>query len=362
MSIKIALLGDICLNGKFDLKNNLNYKDYFKDVSEFLASFDHVIANLETPLTDRTFTLTCKGLHLKSSLGSVNLLNYLNVTHVSLANNHIYDYGAKGLNDTINVLIKNGIDYYGVKGKQVVIQETNNKIAINGYCCFSSNPSACHKKAINPLIPQNISNKIKANNSNGFLNLISLHWGDENIHYPRIDHVDIARYLSSEHPVIIHGHHTHVIQGIETKNGSLIAYSQGNFCTDDVKSDAVKGLKVVQNKKNKESFILSLEIDENKIVKQQIVPLIDNGKNVFLGSNEIMKSLDVYSIALNQSKDEYIGFRSKQFKNITRDNESRRNMKWFFRRMNYYFIGAYIKGKISKIRYDNVMKFLKDNN
>lgn len=360
MTLKIALLGDICLNGKFDLGKNPNAKEYFNDVAEYLSGFDYVVANLETPLTDRNFTLTCKGLHLKSSIKSIEILKYLNVNIVSLANNHIYDYGPMGLADTIEALNSIGIDYYGIKNKQVHIQDKGSRIAIGGYCCFSSNPSFCHTKGVNPLIPEYI-NKINLINKNeGFINLNSLHWGDENIHYPRYDHIKIARYLAYESPLIVHGHHTHVIQGIETLNNSIIAYSQGNFCTDDVHSSAVKNLKVVQQKSNKESYILELEIKANKIIKQKAIPIIDNGNQILIGASKVSQDLDIYSSALNKDKNDYIKFRHKELENINQANESKRTFKWFFRRLNYYFIGAYIKGKMSTIKYNKIIKNLQD--
>ncbi len=358
MSLKIALLGDICLNGKFDLSNNINYQEYFKEVASYLSGFDCVLANLETPLTNRTFTLTCKGLHLRSSLRSIELLNFLNVSAVSLANNHIYDYGAKGLEDTIDILTENNIDYYGIKDKQLTIEDKGNKISIGGYCCYSSNPSFCHEKGVNPLTPQNIAKKIKSNHDKGFFNLISLHWGDENIHYPRDEHIQVARYLSKNIPLIIHGHHTHVIQGIENTNESFTAYSLGNFCTDDVPSTAVKGLKVVQQQKNKESIIVSFELEGNKIVNQHILSIFDDGTKIQLENNKTSQSFDEYSLALKKDRDEYIKFRNKQLKKSNQGSESKRTVKWFLRRLNYYFIGAYIKGKMSKLRYNKAMKFL----
>ena len=78
--------------------------------------------------------------------------------------------------------------------------------------------------------------------------------------------------------MVLHGHHPHVIQGIEEYNSSLIAYSLGNFCMDDIISKSVKGLKVTQEKSNKESFIWSLEIENNIIISHKVIPIVDNGK------------------------------------------------------------------------------------
>lgn len=360
MTTKIALLGDICLNGKFDLKNGLDYREYFKEAAEYLSKFDFVIANLELPLTEKNFSMTCKGLHLKSSLKSVEILSFLNVNVVGLANNHIYDYGQKGFQDTISTLKTNGIDYYGVKNKQVYIEQQGNKIAINGYCCFSSNPSNCSSKGVNPLDPKEVVKSIKSNDEQGYLNLISMHWGDENIHYPRFDHIRTARYLASESSVIIHGHHTHVIQGVEQIDSSLISYSQGNFCTDDVPSTVVRDLIVKQKTVNKESFILTLEVENSKLIKHKTIPIFDTGSKLSLSGDKILSALENYSSALKQDTESYKCFRKEKLDAIVDLNPTKRDVSWYLKRLNYYFIGAVIKGVISQKRYKKVMNFFQE--
>lgn len=359
--MKIALLGDICLNGKFDLKNNPNAKVYFSEVAQYLERFDYVIANLETPLTDRDFTFTCKGLHLKSSTVSIGLLKHLHVNVVGLANNHIFDYGRGGYKDTVEALQKNNIYFYGVEGKQFFLKDEGNKVALGGYCCFSANPSVCNSRGVNPLMPESVVEKLVKNDGNGYLNIVSIHWGDENIHYPRIDHVLTARSFADRVPVIVHGHHTHVVQGVEDYKSSTIAYSLGNFCTDDVFSTAVKDLKVIQKKPNKESFIMALEIENNKIIQYEVIPIFDNGNKIEMGDPSIKEAVSVYSNALKRSPEEYQKFRMKKMDDLSVSISKKKDFNWFARRLNYYFIGAVIKGMLSQNRYNKVMKIIQEN-
>lgn len=361
MGIKIALLGDICLNGKFDLEKNPNATEYFQEVAQYLEEFDYVIANLETPLTDRDFTLTCKGLHLKSSTLSVELLNYLHVNVVGLANNHIFDYGRAGYKDTIEVLQTNSIQFYGAEGKQVFLEDPGSKIAVGGYNCFSTNPSVCNSRGVNPLDAESVVEILRTNDKNGYLNLLSVHWGDENIHYPRLDHVLTARFFADRVPLLIHGHHTHVIQGLEAYKSSKFAYSLGNFCTDDVISTVVKDLKAIQEKPNKESFIVALEIEDNKIIQYETVPIFDNGNKIEMGSPGIEEALLEYSNALKISPEEYQKFRKKKMDALSVSKSKKKDFKWFIRRLDYYFIGAVIKGILSQKRYNKVMKAIKGN-
>jgi len=363
MGTKIALLGDICLNGKFDFEKNKNAKIYLQEVAQYLENFDYVIANLETPLTDRNFTLTCKALHLKSSTLSVELLNYLHINILGLANNHIFDYGRAGYKDTIELLKNNSIEFYGTEGKQVLIENSTNKIAIGGYCCFSTNPSICRSRAngVNPLDPKNVVKILQKNKENGYFNILSTHWGDENIHYPRFDHMLTARYFADQVPLIIHGHHTHVVQGIEDYKSSKIAYSLGNFCTDDVVSTAIKNLTVVQKKENKESFIMALEIEDNQIIKSEIIPLFDDGEKIKIGGSEIKQAIEEYSNALKQSPEKYQEFRKNKMHDLSLSKYKKRTIKWFLLRLNYYFVGAFLKGILSQKRYNKVIKTVQEN-
>ena len=114
--MKIAFLGDIALIEKYDLTKSPNIKNKLKDLSLILAEYDYVIGNLESPLTGVDKTMVCKSMHLKSPTVNVELLKFLHIDAVSLANNHSYDFGKKGLIETISTLDDSGIEWFGVNG------------------------------------------------------------------------------------------------------------------------------------------------------------------------------------------------------------------------------------------------------
>ena len=90
--MKIALLGDVSLNGIYDItSSDLVYKRLEK-IKKYVKDCDFAIANLESPLTRITKTRVCKGAYLRSDPSNVEVLKYLGITHVTLANNHIFDY------------------------------------------------------------------------------------------------------------------------------------------------------------------------------------------------------------------------------------------------------------------------------
>ena len=260
--MKIAFLGDIALIGKYDLTQSLNAKSRLNTIADYLKNFDHVIGNLETPLTSKKKSLVCKSMHLRSDPINVEILKFLNIDIVSLANNHSYDFGRKGIDDTIEILKSNNIDFYGFDNKYVNIGD----LTLRGYCCLTTNAfgynSKTKKKGVNTLDYSKVISDVNNDNINGKLSLLSMHWGDEHTNYPRYEHVKFSRYLSKINNVVINGHHPHVVQGIEKINNSIIAYSQGNFCFDDCKSISGTGMELKQNDSNRESFILEVEFVE----------------------------------------------------------------------------------------------------
>lgn len=63
--MKIALLGDIALFGKYDVNKNSDVYVYFEEVAKLLGKFDCVIGNLETSFTKKIVLLYVNLLILK---------------------------------------------------------------------------------------------------------------------------------------------------------------------------------------------------------------------------------------------------------------------------------------------------------
>ena len=145
--MKIALLGDIAFFGKFSLTNNENLFNYFEEVSSLLKNYDLVIGNLETPFVTNQKEYGIKSAFIKSDPINVTILKQLNIDVLNLANNHIYDYGIKSYELTKSILDEHKIKYFGIENKQLLIEKDSAKIAIHGYCCYSTNPLGINNKS-----------------------------------------------------------------------------------------------------------------------------------------------------------------------------------------------------------------------
>ena len=159
---------------------------------------------------------------------------------VSMANNHVGDWGRESYTDTLARLKENQIHYTGggmneaEAEEPVIIEKYGMKI---GFLAFSdvgpnwmkaTTDQAGLLLASNPRfseIIQNASNKVDQL-------VVSFHWGDEykTVHNARQEY--LAHKAVDAGAKLIIGHHPHVVQDVEIYKDAYIAYSLGNFIFD----------------------------------------------------------------------------------------------------------------------------------
>lgn len=364
--MKIALLGDIALYGKYSIKNK-NIFNYFKDVSEVLGEFDYVVGNLETPLCDYCEPKGAKSAHIRGTTQDVELLKFLNIDAVNLANNHIFDYGSAGCNLTKKVLEENNIEYFGIDNKQLIVKSEENSIAFSGYCCYSTNGNGYIEHAsnvgVNILNADEVESNMINNHKNGNLNIVSVHAGEEHINYPNYDHIQLARFFASKVPYVYYGHHPHVMQGIENFQNSLLAYSLGNFCFDDVYTDKSNLPLISQSEENKKGIILALEIISNTIIRHEIIPIYMSEDKLLVNKNpEIIQDVKTYSGYLNLDKETFNKTRGMLLKKYVDSRKKTRNLEWYIKRLNLRSVKLIISLKKNKSLYKQyVLDYLNRN-
>ena len=330
--MRIAFIGDLAFFGKNALENNTKAFEYFAPVTELLNEYDLVIGNLETPFVTNQKPYALKSAHIKSHPKNVELLKFLNVDCVTLANNHIYDFGELSLKLTCNTLDEHGISYIGINDRDFLYEEANNKLAFHAYCCYTTNPIGMDK-GINVLDIPDVENRMKKYNSSGYLNVLNLHFGQEHVHTPNYYHVEMARRFSKLGPYIMAGHHPHVIQGIEEYEGAYIAYSLGNLCFDDVYSPAVVDPIFTMSEFNKKAIIWEVEVQNNKLISNKPIPVYLGEDELELNRKGVLSELITYSEALQMDKESYIKERSDFLSSFLKSRIKSNNLKWFLTRI-----------------------------
>lgn len=367
--MRIALVGDIALLGSYSIINNsklVGSQSVMGDVRSYLRAFDFVVGNLESPFSIAKKPNGAKSAYLYTDTVNIEILKELNISIVTLANNHIFDYGEEGYETTKKVLVEAGIQFFGSEGKVVECRKDNNKLLFSGYCCYSTNPLKLAEKqggyGINKYNVQEVKSFMKKADEDGYLNIVAAHVGLEHVNYPSLDHVRAARQLAEVCPYIYYGHHPHVIQGVEEYKGSLIAHSLGNFCFDDIYTDKNQEDPLVKlTEQNRTGIILELTIENNKVMewKEQLIYIGKDGSINFMSDDN--RTLDSYNIAVRncENNPNYKTERDKLINDRIKDRKLKRDIKWVLQRLRPRYVRLMIDmNRNAKLYAENVKKHI----
>lgn len=353
--MKIALLGDIALIGRYDRLISDDVDKRIASVKKIVRNCDYVIANLESPLTRKQQTFACKGVYLRSDPQNVLTLKRMGVTHVTLANNHIFDYGKKGAEDTIKTLKRAGIKFVGLGYPSELLQTEDTRVLIDGFCCLSANAlNYGHSKGhVRLMTPETLEDFLKKAKEKRAIPLVSAHFGLEGLHYPSVEHVYLFRKLAENYDYILHGNHPHAIQGYEQYNKSLLLYAQGNLCFDEA---TVNSIHCVPKEKDEErkSYISIIEVSGTNLLGHEVHTMTDLRDDRILEDERIREELTLYNSVLKTSLNELSERRQEELA-VQKRNATVRNLQFYLNRLNYKYIGAYLNGKIHAKKYRNTI-------
>ncbi|HHU49278.1 MAG: CapA family protein [Caldicoprobacterales bacterium] len=231
VSVTISAAGDCTLGinytmsyeDSFDAVYDSKGKSYFfKNVLDILSKDDFSIINLEGPLTsskDRQSKL----YNHRGRPEYVDILTEGSIEAVSFSNNHTYDYGQSGYEDTVELLTNAGIAYAcdGIFG----MYETKG-IKIG----FVSVNELYDSRFVEVWLEDGIT---RLRQQGADLVLACIHWGSSL--GGKISHVDDYQIELGNKCIdwgydLVIGNHAHVLSGINKNKGKYIAYSLGNFC------------------------------------------------------------------------------------------------------------------------------------
>ena len=243
-SLKFLFFGDIMLDRYVEtiLEESsvtgllANLKDTEKSI---FSNKDIIGANLEGVVTnDGAHYNPVNKFDFAFSIEKVNKLKDYNFNYFSLANNHFFDQGSRGIMESRENLKKSGFYYSGSPNAQV---DSNSKyiIEIKGKKAAMISLSMVYKY----FDIDDALSLVKQAALETDLVVVNIHWGDEYEHSFNIYQKEVGRSLIDAGADIIIGHHPHVVQGLEIYKGRPIFYSLGNFIFDQYFSpDTQKGL------------------------------------------------------------------------------------------------------------------------
>lgn len=231
MNLKLFACGDFI---NFDAKIDF-IDDGFRDI---IKNSDIAICNFEAPIKVAGMRPIKKvGSHLCQDKNSIFCLKNAGFDFVSLANNHIYDYGQVALLETINELKNNKIDFVGgglnfdEAYQPKIIEKNGVKIGLLAGC---ENEFGCLYERQNRggyawILSEKIEDNVRLLKKNVDFVILLSHAGVENIDIPIKEWRNKYKRFCDIGVDVIIGHHPHVPQAYEKYKNSLIFYSLGNF-------------------------------------------------------------------------------------------------------------------------------------
>lgn len=237
--MKILVAGDFVPRHRTAIQVESGDYSCIAAVKPLTAQCDYSIVNFESPIVDGTAEPISKtGPNLKCHENAMVAVKQAGFNCVTLANNHFYDYGEKGVYDTIEACNKNGIDHVGggmniEEAESVLYKEIDGKIvAIINICENEWSIATATTGGSAPLLlTHNIRNIQKAKKNADFV-LVIVHGGTEKYPLPTPRMKDVYRFFVEQGADAVVNHHQHCYSGYELYQGKPIIYGLGNFCFD----------------------------------------------------------------------------------------------------------------------------------
>ena len=188
---------------------------------------------------------------------NISVYRKMGVDIVSLANNHVYDFGAAGLTDTLQTLNVAGIVYVlriaytaAMRSEKYI---NTPEATEDGAGVMKMYDLAAYIEVIR-----------KAAEDSDFV-VAYVHWGTENSLELEAEQIDGAHALIDAGADIVIGSHTHTLQTVEFYNGKPIFYSIGNLWSDlQTTESALVKVTLSADKSVKEIALLPCETEAGK--------------------------------------------------------------------------------------------------
>jgi poly-gamma-glutamate synthesis protein (capsule biosynthesis protein) len=237
--IRISAVGDIMLGGTSEpVLQDWGYDYPFENVKYLFDDSDILIGNLEGPLTHAETPFEDKQYLFHTPPEMVApALKKAGFNIMNLANNHIMDYGAQGLSDTLHALDTAGIKTVGAGNNLeqarhgTIMKIRDRRIGFLGYSLTF--PKSFWARADRPGTAFGHEHQIREDiirlKQVADIVVVSYHWGQEKSKTLRDYQPVLARAAIDAGASAVLGHHPHVLQAVEHYKHGVILYSLGNF-------------------------------------------------------------------------------------------------------------------------------------
>jgi len=279
------------------------------DLLEYWYSNDFRCFNLEGPLCDEGNPIKKNGVCLSACCGTINGIERLRPSLISLANNHIMDYGVEGINSTLSLLKDRNINYTGIGQTSNIARQSFitvlKGIRIGVYACVEHEFSEATEWQIgaNVYEPLNVFDDVQNLSNNCDITVVLFHGGKEYYRYPTPELQRRCRKFIDKGASVVLCQHSHCIGCEEKYKDGFIVYGQGDFLFDHGDSEY-----------RQTSVLVQIEFDiANRDIQVNYIPIVKYNQYVRFANNEdknnILDEFDFRSRQICES-----GFVERNFK------------------------------------------------
>ncbi len=268
--IVLAAVGDILLGASAaPVLRERGFDHAFEATRELLSGADLAVGNLEAPLTASRDEFREKTFRFKVPPTAAGALQRAGFDVLTLANNHMGDFGPAGVLDTLATLDAQGISRCGAGAdlaearRPVILEVRGEKIAFLAYSkTFPTEFYAgTRRPGTAPGYPSHVTRDVAAARRQADYVVVSFHWGGERETVPKDYQRSLGRLAIDSGAQVVLGHHPHVAQGVERYGEGIIYYSLGNFAFGSYSENSKLGL------------IARVSLAEGRVASAEVLPV-----------------------------------------------------------------------------------------
>jgi len=218
-----------------NLFQNGDAEALFGDILPVFHSADRVLINLECALTESDKAIPKFGPNLKGPMESAQTLRKAGVTDCGLSNNHTFDFGIEGFEDTIRAVETAGMNTTGHGAtesdsrKPLVIPVGDKQLAVIAVCEHEYSYALENQTGARPFDPfETLTDVYDASQKYDYV-IVTYHGGKEHCMYPSPRLMRACRAMVHMGADAVLCQHSHIIGCMEHYENGVILYGQGNF-------------------------------------------------------------------------------------------------------------------------------------
>ena len=284
--MQIALTGDVMLGRLVDqyvIQNrSVRPEALWGDILPVMSGADCRLINLECVISSQgeEWHPTTKEFHFRARPRALDFLRAAKIDGVTLANNHVLDYGPDALLDCVKLLDRAGIKLTGAgatleealapavfglpEGRVAVVSLTDNEPEWEATRAKPGvNYVAYNDRGLVEPYRSRMAQLLASARRQADMVIVGAHVGP-NWGAPSRAMQALARELIDMGADLYWGHSNHTPQGIQLYKGKTVIYSAGDFIDDYM---------VDKDERNDLSFLFMLDVEKNRIVRISLYPV-----------------------------------------------------------------------------------------